>query len=104
MGCITGFLLILNILLWIAVDILLWTLGIPLFGFFGVLSIAAFFLGFGLSVEMTLAPRDFWINSEWDIFIAKLGYANGCAFFAFFIPCIIAFCLGHEGLIEFLNF
>jgi hypothetical protein len=40
-------------------------------------------------VEVTIAPRDFWVNSAFGIFIKKLGVANMTAFAVWFIGNLI---------------
>lgn len=58
-------------------------------GLAGVFGIIAFFIGYALSVEVTIAPRDFWVNSAFGIFIKKLGVANMTAFAVWFIGNLI---------------
>ena len=85
MGCITFVLLVLNI---IAIDIMFWAESAAS-GLAGVFGIIAFFIGYALSVEVTIAPRDFWVNSAFGIFIKKLGVANMTAFAVWFIGNLI---------------
>ena len=68
MGFVTFILLTLNTIGLIIIDCLIWSVS-PIFGL----------AGYALSVELTLAPRYFWINSEFGIFIRKLGVANFAA-------------------------
>lgn len=75
MGFVIFILLTLNTIGLIVIDCLIWSVS-PIFGLAGLFGIIAYFIGYALSVEMTLAPRDFWINSEFGIFIRKLGVAN----------------------------
>ena len=79
MGCITFVLLVLNIIALVAIDIMFWAESAAS-GLAGVFGIIAFFIGYALSVEVTIAPRDFWVNSAFGIFIKKLGVANMTAF------------------------
>lgn len=72
---VTFILLALNIIGLIVIDCLMWSVS-SIFGLAGLFGTIAYFIGYALSVEMTLAPRDFWINSEFGIFIKKLGVAN----------------------------
>ena len=76
MGCITFIILAFNIIALIAMDIMFWTESTAS-GLAGVLGIIAFFIGYALSVEITIAPRDFWVNSAFGIFIKKLGVEYG---------------------------
>ena len=62
MGCITFVLLVLNIIALVAIDIMFWAESAAS-GLAGVFGIIAFFIGYALSVEVTIAPRDFWVNS-----------------------------------------
>ncbi|NDV82471.1 hypothetical protein [Bacteroides sp. 51] len=102
MGCITGFLLLCNIALIIVADILLWMFSATM-GLFGLIGVAAFFIGYTFSVEMSIAPRDFWVNPEFDIFIKKLAYANTCALVAWGgIMMIAGFC-GNESVMEIIH-
>ena len=84
MGCITFVLLVLNIIALVAIDIMFWaeSAASGLAGVFG-------FIGYALSVEVTIAPRDFWVNSAFGIFIKKLGVANMTAFAVWFIGNLI---------------
>lgn len=45
-----------------------------LYGAGGVLGIIAFFIGYSISGDMIVAPRDYWRLSKWDVFMKKLGY------------------------------
>ena len=78
MGFVTFILLTLNTIGFIIIDCLISSVS-PIFGLAGLFGIIAYFIGYALSVELTLAPRDFWINSEFGIFIRKLGVANFAA-------------------------
>lgn len=88
MGCITFVGLALNIIALVAIDIMFWTEN-AVSGLAGVFGIIAFFIGYALSVEVTIAPRDFWVNTTFDIFIKKLGVANMTAFAVWFIGYLI---------------
>lgn len=74
MALITFILLALNIVVLLAIDIGFWAIGWQV-GVAGIIGILAFFIGYALSVELAIAPRDFWWNSEFGIFIKKLGFA-----------------------------
>lgn len=102
MGCITGFLLLCNIALIITADVLLWMYSATM-GLFGLIGVAGFFLGYMFSVEMTIAPRDFWVNPEFDIFIKKLVYANTSALVAWGIAMTIGGFCGNEAVMDILN-
>lgn len=75
MTFIISFLLFLNIVAVVAIDIAAWWLIGWQIGIAGLISIISFIIAYGLSVEAALSPRDFFVNSEWDIFVKKLGWA-----------------------------
>lgn len=102
MGCITGFLLLCNIGLVIAADVLLWGYS-ALMGLFGLVGVAVFFIAYALSVELAIAPRDFWLNPSFGIFIKKLVFANTAALMAWGGTVIVAALLGNEGALEFVG-
>ena len=74
MGCITFVLLVLNIIALVAIDIMFWAESAAS-GLAGVFGIIAFFIGYALSVEVTI--------------IKKLGVANMTAFAVWFIGNLI---------------
>ena len=87
MGFIAFILLSLNIVALIAIDIYFWVVSWQS-GLSGLIGILAFFIGYALSVELSIAPREFWWNSEFDIFIKKLGFAwsaAGTVFLLFYL-------------------
>lgn len=88
MDCISFVLLALNIIALVAMDIMFWTESTAS-GVAGIFGIIAFFIGYALSVEVTIAPREFWINSAFGIFIKKLGVANMTAFVIWLIGNLI---------------
>lgn len=93
MGFVTFILLTLNIIGLIVIDCLMWSVS-SIFGVAGLFGIITYFIGYALSVEMTVAPRDFWINSKFGIFIKKLGVAN---FVALMVWAISAWLMGGLG-------
>lgn len=102
MGCITAFLFLCNIILIVGVDIFLWTHSATM-GLLGIVAIIAFFIAYALSVELSIAPRDFWTNSEFDVFIKKLGFANTTALIVWGGAIFIASACGNESVSDFLN-
>lgn len=102
MGCITAFIFLCNIILIVGVDVFLWTHSATM-GLLGILGIIAFFISYALSVEISIAPRDFWANSEFDIFIKKIGFANTTALMVWGSSMIIASACGNESVADFLN-
>ena len=88
MAVITFILLSLNICALVVIDIYFWIVSWQS-GFSGLIGIVAFFIGYALSVELSIAPRDFWWNSEFDIFIKKLGFAWSTASTVFLLFYLI---------------
>lgn len=102
MGCITAFLFLCNIALIVGVDAFLWTHSATM-RLLGIVGIIAFFIAYALSVEITIAPRDFWANSEFDVFIKKLSFANTTALIVWGGSIFIASACGNESVADFLN-
>ena len=102
MGCITALLFLCNVALIIAADVLLWMYSATM-GLFGLIGVAAFFIAHALSVQISLAPRDFWRSSEFDIFIKKLAFANIAALMAWGGSIIIAAMCENEAAMEFIE-
>ena len=102
MGCITALIFLCNVGLIIAADVLLWMYS-AVMGLFGLIGVVVFFIAYALSTEMSLAPRDFWINSEFDILIKKLAFANIAALMAWGGSLIVAAMLGNEAATEFIH-
>ena len=102
MGCITLFLLLCNLTAIVALDVFLWTYSTPM-GLIGLLGLVAFLIGYALSVEISIAPRDFWWNSEFEIFIKKIGFANSAALVIWFVAIFIAYLSGNESVIDFVQ-
>lgn len=88
MAVITFILLSLNICALAAMDIYFWFVSWQS-GLSGLIGILAFFIAYSLSVELSIAPRDFWWNSEFDIFIKKLGFAWSAAGTVFILSYLI---------------
>ncbi len=61
-----------------------WQIGVA-----GLIATIAFILAYGLSVDAALSPRDFWSNSEWDIFCKKMSWAWGVAAIIYAISYIV---------------
>lgn len=79
MKYITPLFLLINISILILLDIWMWSLNIT-YGVCGILGIIAFFIGYSLSTEIAIAPKDFWLNSSLTIFMKKISIANISAF------------------------
>lgn len=94
MGCIITLLLIINIVFVIAIDVICWIVEWQK-GLAGVFGVIGFLTAYAISVEMSIAPREFWTNSEFDIFKKKLGYAWG--------TMIIVWCIAYTLIIYFFQ-
>lgn len=79
MGIVSFITLILNIALLVAVDVFAFAAG-TFYGVAALIGSAAFFIAYMVSVEVTVAPRDFWVNPSFDVMKKKLKFAWGCAF------------------------
>lgn len=102
MGCITALLFLCNVILIIAADVLLWIYSVAM-GLFGLIGVIVFFIAYALSTGMSLAPRDFWTNPEFDIFIKKLVFANTVALMAWGGSLIIAAMCENKAVMEFIQ-
>ena len=102
MGFITLFLLLCNISVIIALDVFLWTHS-AVMGLIGLLGLVVFLLGYALSVEISIAPRDFWWNSDFEIFIKKLGFANSSALVIWFLAIFIAYVVENGAVVDFVD-
>ncbi|WP_346695747.1 hypothetical protein [Barnesiella viscericola] len=75
LGCLTFLLLVGSILLIVAIDVVCWMWCDWRAGISGLIGLISFLVGYMCSVEMSITPRDFWINTEFDIVNKKLEYA-----------------------------
>lgn len=71
---LTFILLTVSIVVLVAFDVLMWGLTWKA-GLAGLLPLIGFLIAYKYSVEMCIAPRDFWANPDWEIAKKKLGYA-----------------------------
>lgn len=71
MGIVSLIVLALNIALLVGIDVVLWTLDAG-FGLGGVFSIVIWAITYAVTEEMVIAPRDFWVNSAFDIVMKKI--------------------------------
>ncbi len=74
-GCLTFILLALSIIILVAADIIVWMFGPWQAGLACILPLIGFLIAYKYSVEMSIAPRDFWANPSWEIAKKKLSYA-----------------------------
>ena len=85
MRILSFLLLTFQILLMTGLDIVLFDYNIY-YGFGGIIGIIAYFIAYTISVDMAIAPRDFWFQTSWGIFKKKVAYA----FSAYLIVTLLA--------------
>lgn len=90
MKAIQFILLVLNTILLIILDLVLWNTS-WMFGLGGVIGIVGFFIGYAISADMSIAPRDFWRFPEYEIFKKKIVYGNSIAVFTCFVAAAIIY-------------
>ena len=57
----------------------------------GVIGIVGFFIGYAISADMSIAPRDFWRFPKYEIFKKKIVYGNSIAVFTCFVATAIIY-------------
>ena len=92
MKAIQFILLVLNTILLIILDLVLWNTS-WMFGLGGVIGIVGFFIGYAISVDMSIAPRDFWRFPKYEIFKMKIVYGNSIAVTTCFISTAIIYAI-----------
>ena len=103
MGCITFFILLCNVVAIIILDVFLWVYYSATMGLIGLVGLVGFFIGYAFSIEISIAPRDFWVNSEFDVFIKKLSFANSAALFVYGATITIAYFCENEAVWKFIE-
>lgn len=73
-GCLSSLLFFGSVLVIIIIDIRCW-IESWMAGISGLLGLIGFLVGYIFSVEMSISPRDFWVNPEFGILMKKLRYA-----------------------------
>lgn len=71
MGIVSFIVLVLNIILLVGIDVVLWMLDAG-FGLGGLLSIGVWLITYTVTEEIAIAPRDFWVNSAFGIVMKKI--------------------------------
>lgn len=94
MKIIEAILLGLNTILLIILDLVLWDT-FWIFGLGGIIGIVGFFIGYAISVDMSIAPRDFWRFPKYEIFKKKMVYGNSIAVATCFIATAIIYGIWH---------
>jgi len=90
MKAIQLILLVLNTMLLIILDLVLWNTS-WMFGLGGVIGIVGFFIGYAISADMSIAPRDFWRFPKYEIFKKNIVYGNSIAVFTSFVATAIIY-------------
>ncbi len=103
MRIITGLLFIINLIAWIAFDVFCWIHTGGTLGWVVLIGIVAFLISWGLSGEAVVAPLDYFLQPEWDIFVIKIKWANSISLITMFIFVMLCIMLDWLGLREFLN-
>lgn len=103
MRIITGFLFILNLAIWVVMSVVCWnltgsTLGVPVT--FGVI---AFLIAWAISGEATLAPMDYLMQPEWDVFVTKFKWANQIGVYCAVAILVICIIFGWLNVRDFLG-
>ncbi len=92
MRIITGILFLINIALWIGANIVCWSHTGATLGVATLIGIIVFMTAWAISGEATLAPMDYLMQPEWDIFVVKLKWANQAGIYStlvFTLLCLI---------------
>jgi len=71
MRIITGFLFLLNVAFWVGFDAICWFFTGGTFGWTVLIGLIIFLIAWGISIEATIAPLDYFMQSEWGIFTKK---------------------------------
>lgn len=74
MKVLSFFAMLLAIAFMIGIDIVLFSEDVC-YGIGGIIGTIGYFIAYAISVDMTISPSDFWLQSSWDIFKKKMGYA-----------------------------
>lgn len=76
MRVLTFLSLLVAITFMVALDVVLFMEN-TMYGIGGIIGMIGYFIAYAISVDMVIAPRDFWFQSSWQIFRKKMGYAFG---------------------------
>lgn len=103
MRIITGFIFLLNLVAWIALDVICWMFTGGTLGFVVLIGIITFLIAWGLSGEAVIAPFDYLAQPEWSIFSIKLKWANSAGGIVMLIFALICIMMNWLELRNFLD-
>lgn len=104
MRVITGLIFILNFSAWIAFDILCWQLTGVTLGLIVLVGFFIFLISWFLSREAIIAPLDYIMQPDWDIFVLKFKWANSAGFLFMGILSLLSILFDWLDLRAFLGF
>lgn len=103
MRIITGLLFIVNLIAWIALDVFCWIHTGGTLGWVVLIGIVAFMISWGLSGEVVVAPFDYFIQPEWDVFVVKIKWANSASLIVMALFVMLSVMFDWLDLREFLD-
>jgi hypothetical protein len=103
MRIITGFLFLLNVAFWVGFDAICWFFTGGTFGWTVLIGLIIFLIAWGISIEATIAPLDYFMQSEWGIFTKKIKWANSTSLIGMGIFTFICIIFDLLQMREFLN-
>jgi len=103
MRIITGLLFLLNLIAWIALDVICWSFTGVTLGLVVLIGIMTFLIAYSLSGETVISPFDYLAQPEWSIFTIKLKWANSACGIVMSIFTILCLFMNWFELREFLN-
>lgn len=104
MRVITGLIFILNFSAWIAFDILCWQLTGVTLGLIVLVGFFIFLISWFLSREAIIAPLDYIMQPDWDIFVLKFKWTNSAGFLFMGILSLLSILFDWLDLRAFLGF
>ncbi len=104
MRFITFILFALNLTAWITFDVICWKYTGSTLGWIGLFGLITYLIAWGLSGEVVFSVMDYITQSEWDIFVSKIKWANSACIFMMGLISILSIIFDWFSLREFLNF
>ena len=103
MGFITAFLFLINIGAWIFFNVVCWSLTGPTCGWLALAGITSFLIAWAISGEATLSLRDYFTQTDWELFVTKIKWSNLVSLIVMFFVAAIFLWLDWCELREFVN-